>query len=76
MFKEDDNRSEQKTVVEEDGEIIYENKVSRKRQKKDSVSVNIGDLIPEGNVHTSNIELCLSTDAHVELKLKYRPDDE
>ena len=63
-------------MVEEDGEIIYENNISRKRQRKDSVTVNIGELIPEGNVHTSNIELRLSKEALVELKLKYSPEDE
>ena len=68
--------SEQESVVEEVGEIIYENSISRTRQRKDSVTVNIGERIPEGNVRTSNIELRLSKEAMVELKLKYRPEDE
>ena len=71
-----DSSSEQKTVVEEGGEVIYENKISMKRQKKDSITIRIGDLIPEGNIRTSDIEMCLSRDAQVQLQLKYRPDDD
>lgn len=62
-----DSSSEQKTVVQEGGEVIYENKISMKRQKKDSATIRIGDLIPEGNVRTSDIEMCLSRDAQVQL---------
>ena len=71
-----DSSSEQKTVVEEGGEVIYENRISMKRQKKDTITIRIGDLIPEGNIRTSDIEMCLSRDAQVQLQLKYCPDDD
>ncbi|MCG8113682.1 MAG: hypothetical protein N0E59_23265, partial [Candidatus Thiodiazotropha taylori] len=67
--------SEQSTVVEEDGEVIFENKISRKNQKEDEMIVNLHDIIPEGQVQTSDIELKLKRGAVVELNFKYCPSD-
>ena len=66
--------SEQSTIVEEDGEVIFENKISRKNQKEDEMIVILHD-IPEGQVQTSDIELKMKRGAEVELMFKYCPSD-
>ena len=68
--------SERETMITEDGENIFKNSVSRKRQKQDDLMViNVDDVVPAGKVDTSNIQLSLSTGGQVELKFKYNPSD-
>ncbi len=74
--KNGDKSCEQRTIIDEDGETIYEENVSKRRKKNDSVTLNLTDLIPEGKVATDDIGLCLSGEGSVVLTLKYRPDDE
>lgn len=75
--KGDNNAScEQETIVCENGDMIYKNSLCQKRQTKDTMVVKIGDLLPQGQVKTSSIELCISKEAQVELKFKYKPDGE
>ena len=62
-------------TVQEDGEEIYRNSVERKRQRKESMMVNIGELLPEGSVSISDLQLKLEKGAEIELKLKYSPQD-
>ena len=71
-----DNSSESVTKVTENGEEIYANSVVRKRQKVDNVNINLGDLIPEGSVRISDIQLQLIGEGNVELKLRYRTEDD
>ena len=71
-----DNSSESVTKVTENGEEIYANSVVRKRQKVDNVNINLGDLIPEGSVRISDIQLQLIGEGNVELKLSYRTEDD
>ena len=68
--------SEQNTIASEDGENVFKNSVSQRCQKKDGAMVmNVGDLIPDGKVKTSDIKLSLAKDSQVELKFKYIPTD-
>ena len=72
---EQDSSSQQEVTVKEDGEEIYRNSVERKRQRKESMMVNIGELLPEGSVSISDMQLKLEKGAEIELKLKYSPQD-
>ena len=65
--------SEQEIRGNENGEEIYKNSISQRRKKKSKMVVNVGDLVPEGNVKTINVQLILSKGAEVELNLKYCP---
>ena len=60
------------TRVTENGEDIYEDKVTRKK-KLGLVNVAIGDIIPEGSIHTNDIQLQITGEGSVELRLKYNP---
>lgn len=72
---EQGNASQQEIMVIEDGEEIYKNSVERKRQHKESMVVNIGELLPEGSVSVSDIQLKLDKGTEIELKLKYSPQE-
>ena len=72
---EQDSSSQPEGTVQEDGEEIYRNSVERKRQRKESMMVNIGELLPEGSVSISDMQLKLEKGAEIELKLKYSPRD-
>ena len=63
-----DTSSESVNKVTENWGEIYANSVVRKRQKVDNVNINLGDLIPEGSVHTSDIQLQLIEEGDI-LKL-------
>ena len=65
--------SETTTKVMENGEEIYDDKVVRKKQKVDHVNVDVGSIIREGTVHTSDIKLQLRGQGDVELMLSYHP---
>ena len=67
---------EQETEVTEDGERVYKDTVVRKKQKKDHVILDVGDLVPEGSIQTSNIQFVVKGEAQVELRLRYSPNDE
>ena len=58
--------------VTENGEDIYEDKVTRKK-KVDLVNVAFGDIVPEGSIHTNDIQLQITGEGSVELRLKYNP---
>ena len=73
---EQDSSSQQEVIVQEDGEEIYRNSVERKRQRKESMMVNIGELLPEGSVSISDIQLKLEKGAEIKFKLKYSPQDD
>lgn len=73
---EQDSSSQQEVTVQEDGEEIYKNSVERKRQHKESMLVNIGELLPEGSVSISDMQLKLEKGAEIEFKLKYSPQDD
>ena len=59
------------TKVTENGDEIYEDKVIRKKQKVGLYSVDVGNLVPEGSVHTSDIHLQIIGEGSVELRLNY-----
>ena len=67
--------SEQEIRVNENGEEIYKNSISQRRKKESKMVVNVGDLVPEGNIKTTNVQLILSKGAEVELNLKYWPSE-
>ena len=75
-LKKKDASSESVTKVTENGEEIYANSTVRKRQKVDNVNINFGDLIPEGSVWISDIQLQLIREGNVELKLRYHTEDD
>ncbi|MEW8547865.1 MAG: hypothetical protein AB2693_30530, partial [Candidatus Thiodiazotropha sp.] len=68
--------SEQETIVTEENEIIYRNVLTNKRQKKESVEIDLGELLPEGDINTGNIKLRLVKGSEIELKLAYCPTDD
>ena len=55
-----DDASEEETVVTDGNEIIYRNALTNKRQKRESVVINLKELLPEGEVNTGNISFVLS----------------
>ena len=65
----------QETEVSEDGEVIFTNSLTRKNHKTSCMIINIGEIVLDGKVNIANISLCLMRNSHVELKLKYSPDD-
>ena len=68
--------SETVTKVTENGDEIYADKVTRKKQKVSQINVDIGNIFPEGSVHTSDIHLQIYGEGSVELRLKYRPESD
>ena len=68
--------SEHETIVTEDQEEIIRNAVKNTRQRQESVRINIGELVPEGEIKTSGITLNLVKGSkEVKLSLKYCPTD-
>ena len=57
------------TKVTDNGDEIYEAKVIWKRQKVGQFNVNVGNIIPEGSVRTSDIHLQINGEGSVELRL-------
>ena len=53
----------------------HKNSISQRRKKESKMVVNVGDLVPEGNIKTTNVQLILSKGAEVELNLKYCPSE-
>ena len=68
--------SETVTKVTENGDEIYADKVTRKKQKVSQINVDIGNIVPEGSVRTSDILLQINGEGSVQLRLKYRPESD
>ena len=51
---------------------IYEDKVTRKK-KVGLVNAATGDIVPEGSIHTNEIQLQITGEGSVELSLMYSP---
>ena len=67
--------SESVTKVTENGDEIYTDKIVRKKQKVNQVNIDIGTVIPDGNVRTNDIKLQLNGEGSVELTLSYCPEE-
>ena len=60
------------TEVREDGDVVYK---LPKRLNGDA-RVNLKDLIPDGNINSSSVEICLKGEAQVELIFKHQQHDQ
>ena len=65
--------SETVTKVTENGDEIYADKVTRKKQKLGHINIDIGNIVPEGSVCTNDIHLKINGEGSVELRLNYHP---
>ncbi len=74
--KDDSVSSKRNVEVSECGEQIYQNTITTRKLNKGPMKIRLDDLLPEGNVRTSDIEISLTEDGEVELKFDYRPDQE
>ena len=74
MIKE--GSSESVTTVTENGEETYRDKVRRKKQKTGPVTIDMGDIIPDGSINANDINLQLKGEGNVELTLTYCPESD
>ena len=74
MIKE--GSSESVTTVTENGEETYRDKVQRKKQKTGPVTIDMGDIIPDGSINANDINLQLKGEGNVELTLTYCPESD
>ena len=71
MLKKTDKCVLEDTEVREDGDVVYK---LTKRLNGDA-RVNLRDLIPDGNINSSSVEMCLKGEAQVELTFKHLQQD-
>ena len=67
--------SEHETIVTEDQAEIIRNDVENTRPRQESIRINIGELVPECEIKTSDITLNRVKGSEVELSHKYCPTD-
>ena len=71
-----ENESGHETVITENGDEIYKSCIINKRLKKEAVELNLGELIPDGLIKTSDIKLQVYKGSNVELSVTYCPQDD
>ena len=68
--------SGREAVITENGDEIYKSCMVNKRLKKEAVELNLGELIPDGLIKTSDIKLQVYKGSKVELSVTYCPKDD
>ena len=71
-----ENESGHETVITKNGDEIYKSCIVNKRLKKEAVELNLGELIPYGQIKTSDIKLQVYKGSKVELSVTYCPKDD
>ena len=59
------------TEVREDGDVVY--KLTKRLNGE--ARMNLRDLIPDGNINSSSVEICLKGEAKVEQTFKHLQQD-